>query len=126
MIPNQMDKVTKEILENSLPEWDDPDFNSTTMNSILREADRRIRRRLFLSLFSIIVAIVLSGLFLFKILSGTVLVPEPALRQISPLHSFLAGIREIADWIMGNEYFILPLLSLLVIKKLIDSRVKYN
>jgi hypothetical protein len=121
-----MDKVTKEILVNSIPEWDDPDFNSTTMNRILREADRRIRRRLFLSLFSIIVAIVLSGLFLFKVLSTTFLVPEPALGQIGPLHSFLAGIREIADWIMMNEYFILPLFSLLVIKKLIDSRLKYN
>jgi hypothetical protein len=115
---DNIDKITKELLSNSRLELSNPMFNSEIMAKIAVEADRKLKRKIYLS-FLFIAVIILSAAFLVI-----------RIFNIDPLHPALnpgkfpglSYLIIILEGILRNEYLILPLILLLGIRKFIDTR----
>jgi preprotein translocase subunit SecG len=118
-----LDKITSEIMAGSGLEITDPHFNSIIMNKIMHKEKQKsvVRYILFCSLFIIVVSVVLI-LLMQPGHPGNFIVP-PGFDTFSI--SVIVNITNAGNWVMGNLFFLLPLLILLLVKKLIDSKIKH-
>ena len=116
MTPEKSDNLARDIFRNSAPEWNNPAFTGKMMQLITAEADRKIRRKFFWRIYAGIAALAIVGFAIAVIVKAQ---PVPVLGPgdvLQPIMRFLGG----------REVFILPLLILLIAKRMIDIRMRLN
>ncbi len=119
-----IDKITKNILNKSRMEITDPGFSRMVMNKIMIEERKKIFTRNILSLCFILGIV---AIYIYLFLQSLQINNIDFATLLSNLgHEILTGIEKTAAWIIENEYFILPVIVILIFKKIIDSRVKYS
>ena len=118
-----LDKITSNIMANSSLEITNPDFSKIIMTKIIQKEKQRpvVRYILFCSLFIIVACVVIILLLKPGQSAGLVL---PSQFDIFS-SSIIINIRGAGNWIMKDLYFILPVVVLLLFKKLIDSKLKH-
>ena len=118
-----LDKITSIIMANSSLEITNPDFSKIIMTKIIQKEKQRpvVRYILFCSLFIIVACVVIILLLKPGQSAGLVL---PSQFDIFS-SSIIINIAGAGNWIMKDLYFILPVVVLLLFKKLIDSKLKH-
>ncbi len=114
-----INQITKGILADSRLKLTNPHFNSIILDRISIDLERKVKQRIFVVYTLIFMTIVIAAclvITLFKI---------DVLGQFANLSSYqdLAGLWKT---ILENGYCILPILILLIGKKMIAPDVKYS
>jgi len=122
---SHIDKLTKEILKNSLLEVTNPDFNVTTMKKIQHESRKqRILENIFLC-FLVFVAVD-ALIFLVLWLTGLNIF-EVAHRLIGMPHQILFHAEKLKNSIIENafiKYVMLSFGGVMLLLMLIESKLK--
>ena len=118
-----LDKITSIIMANSSLEITNPYFSKIIMTKKIQKEKQRpvVRYILFCSLFIIVACVVIILLLKPGQSAGLVL---PSQFDIFS-SSIIINIAGAGNWIMKDLYFILPVVVLLLFKKLIDSKLKH-
>lgn len=119
-----IDKITKNILDKSRMEITDPGFSEMVMNKIMIEERKKIFTRNILSWFFIVLTVTVFIYLSMQILQVNNIDVAALLSSLG--HEIFTGIEKAAAWIIESEYFILPVIIILLFKKIIDSRMKYS
>jgi hypothetical protein len=117
---NDINKIAKDILTDSKLELTNPQFNSMILSEISINLERKARRKIFIVFIFILLMIGIAVCLVIRIFNIDVF--KQVVGSDSPSTS-LSGLTEI---IRENEYFILPILLFLIVKKIISPGVKYS
>lgn len=127
MIENtNIDRVMKDMLADSCLELSHPDFNRLIMKKILLEKQRKIKRQILMS--GILLGIVIEGFTFFMIRTQHPLNINTfnlGFRIHTFVHEILINVDKSGGWFIENTYFILPLIVIIVFKKIIETSLKY-
>ena len=113
---------TKEMLSKSQMELTNPDFERLVMNKIRRASARKVFiKNLLLACLIVLTleTIIFLAVWYFPFSDFT-----PAL--IALPHHILPALAGLGGWIIENQIFILPLVILLIIGKIVESRFRFG
>jgi hypothetical protein len=118
------DIFTKEIIAKSRLELNNPDFDARVMNNIIRLENRRNLIRKIIIYPILVLAVEAIIFFIIQSLKISSSDLANVLNSIPGIILFYINI--VAGWIIANGYFILPVIVILIIKKIIDSSRVYS
>lgn len=120
MEEENIDKLSREIFAHRRMEIKNPDFTSGVMQAIEEVNYAKARRRLFMSWLLAVLVVELSiALLLWSF--------GVSLGDLADLPDLLLYAAEQAfDWMMEYHYMIIPFGIILLLKKIIESRLKYS
>jgi hypothetical protein len=99
--------ITKEIMANSYMEITNPDFNKLVLNKVLkRQKSRLILSHIFFYLFTVAAT------------AGIILIRTNGIDSIADI--IINAMAQLGKWFLTNEFVILPIFILLMIKGAID------
>jgi hypothetical protein len=113
-----IDKLTKNLMADSSTTLTDPAFTDMVMYKVMLIERRKI---IFRNILYFLIIMMASGAVIFFIL-------KTLQQKITSLSSNLPGItgslwvtvEKIMSWIQTNEFFIMPLIIILVLKSILD------
>jgi preprotein translocase subunit SecG len=117
-----LDKITAGIMSNSGLEITDPHFSSRIMLKITQKKKQQLVFRYILICSLLIIAVSVVLILLLRPGQSANLVLPSAFDSFSS--SVILNITSAGNWIMGILVFIIPVVVLLLLKNLIDSRFK--
>jgi hypothetical protein len=117
-----LDKITAGILANSGLEMTDPHLPARIMAEIKRKEKQRLVARYILFCSLIIIGTATAIFLLLQPGHSSSLIIPPGLEPFSS--SIMFNITKAGNWLLGNLFFILPVIVLLLFKMLIDSKLK--
>lgn len=117
---DKLDQLSREMFAHRAMEIKNPDFTSGVMQAIEEAEYAKARRRLFLSwLFAVLVVELSVALLLWSF--------GVTLSDLADLpHFLLNAAKQALDWTMEHHYLIIPFAIVLMLKKIIDSSLKYS
>ncbi|WPP51431.1 hypothetical protein [Catalinimonas niigatensis] len=120
MEEEKIDKLSHEMFVHRRMEIPNPDFTSGVMQAIEQVNYAKARRRLFLSwLLAVLVAELSIALLLWSF--GVTLGDLTELPDL-----LLHATKQVFDWMMVHHYLIIPLAIVLILKRIIESKLKYS
>ena len=113
---------TKDMLSKSQMELTNPDFDRLVMQKIRRVSAGKvfIKNLLLACLIILTLETIIFLIIWFFPLSELTPAPMTLPNHILPTLVGLGG------WIVENQYFILPLIILLIIRKIVESKFRYG
>lgn len=117
------DKITKAILSNSSLELTNPEFDRIIMGKIIRERNKKVMLRTLSYFFVGIITLAVAS---FIILSNIIFSNPNVTYTAGDLTKIiLTIIQTIKEVLAKSEYSVLSFIILLVIKKLVEVRIKH-
>ena len=121
---NNIDKISRAIIVNSKLELPDTSFDIKVVKQIAVELQRKLRQKLFFLFLFIGAMLASSGYYVIRIFHINLKQPVVGSGGISD--PILNSFRVIINVIIENEYLIFPLLLVLIIRRLVEMRLKYS
>lgn len=114
------DKGTREIVTNRWLELNNPDFNAKVMQAIVQERFVQLQRRRLLTWLLVILTIdVAIGLTVWTI--------EITLSDFASFpYALVSGAEQAIRWMIEYHYLILPLVAVMILKRIVESRIRYS
>ena len=113
---------TKKMLAKSQVQLDNPDFERLVMNKISRASGKKGFIKNFLLACLIILTLETIIFLIAWFFSVSDLTPE--LNALP--HNILLRLVALGRWIIENQFFIMPLVILLIIRKIVESKFRYG
>ncbi len=124
MEDTNIDGFTRQVMDDSSIEIANPAFNDMVMRKIVAQSAKRYKTIKTLSICLIFAGVLFfSFLLIFSLQSQVKNISAP-LNSLS--NGMFASFQKAGEWILGKEYFILPIVVILLIKRIIDARLKYS
>ena len=114
--------LAKDMLANSQMKLDNPDFERLVMHKISWASARKsFIKNLLLACLIILTLETIIFLVVWSFPLGAL---TPSLIDLP--HHILPTLVGLGGWIVENQYFILPLVVLLIIRKIVESKFRYG
>ena len=117
MEDNGINSLTKKIMANSYSKLNDPAFNDIVMGKILKVEKRKMTARIAFYFFIVMITSGIVIYFTLQNLTHKITIMSGSLAYVSG--NLWLNTKKVIDWISGNDYFIFPLIIILVFKKIV-------
>ncbi|MDP4224184.1 MAG: hypothetical protein Q8868_12815 [Bacteroidota bacterium] len=115
---NDIDKLTRNLMADSMMNLDDSSFDNRVMQKILIEADKKDQRRFYLSNILLLFII---GTVIFSLLWLSLLDPQVNSFWVSVANSLLSAFRAAGAFILQYDYLIISFLFVGILNLIIKS-----
>jgi hypothetical protein len=112
-----IDSLTKKIMADSYSKLNDPAFNDIVMGKILQVEKRKMTARIAFYFFIVMITSATVIYFTLQNLNHKITGMSGNLPDIPGC--LWLNTKKVIDWISGNDYFIFPLIIILVFKKIV-------